>query len=765
MENRMNAKQKNHIAKESSANPEGAELRTGQNTERKSAIGTPFLCSRLAIWLALGLIALATIAAYSTTLQVPFIFDDEKAIQDNPTIRSLWPIGKMLIPPGNGAAVQRRPVANVTLAINYAISGLNVWSYHAFNITAHLLAAFLLFGVVRRSLLLPQYEAEWSMAATPLAFAIAFLWAVHPLLTEAVTYIVQRTEVLAGLFYLLTLYCVIRGATTIRSLPWYAMAVVACALAMGSKEAALSAPVVVLLYDRIFLSPSWRETFRRRKVLYLGLAATWSVILIMLPYGQEGTAVFGSAVERVTQYALAQCGVITHYLRLCFWPHPLIVDYGIYTPLSMLEIVPYLLLMLALLAATAWAFRRQPWLGFLGVWFFAILAPSSSIIPLPQQIAAEKRMYLPLAAVITGVVIGVFFLGRRFVQRGKMTQTTAQKTGLGLVLLTGCILAWLAYERNNTYGDALTLWKEVIYWNPNNGRAYSNLADVHSKLNQMDEAMSCSKKAVELQPNLYRVHKGMGIYYARHGRFQEALECFEKAIHFQPSYEEVTKNPEMISRLPSDYAEPFFYSAVALTNLGRFDEAILMYKKGLRITPNNPVAYCNLGAILASHDRENEAIPYFEKALDLQPANANIHCNLGKALTSCGRYLEAATHYREALKIDPKYGLAYNSLAMLLSSCQDDSIRNGQQAVVLAQQAIQLANSLEPVPFETLASAYAETGQFPEAVQALQKAIDLATQQNKPPLVEMFNKKLQLFQAGKPFRLPPPRVTNPQSPH
>jgi protein O-mannosyl-transferase len=239
-----------------------------------------------------------------------------------------------------------------------------------------------LFGIVRRTLLTPRLRERWEDAATPLAFAVAFLWAVHPLLTEAVTYVVQRTEVLAGLFYLVTFYCVIRGATAARGWGWYAAAVAACALAMGSKEAAISAPLVVLLYDRVFLSRSWHEVLARRWGLYIGLAATWTVILAMLPRGYEGTAVFTvlqtpDAVRvigeghRMIDYTLAQFGVIAHYLKLCFWPHPLVVDYGLYTQQTAWQIVPYALLIGGLLVATLAALRYQPWLGFLGVWFFA----------------------------------------------------------------------------------------------------------------------------------------------------------------------------------------------------------------------------------------------------------------------------------------------------------------------------------------------------------------------------------------------------------
>ncbi len=329
------------------------------------AVGQGGRSSRWASLAAGAIIVGAAVLVYSNTWHVPFLFDDETAIVTNQTIRSLWPIEKALLPPTGGEAVQRRPVVNLSLAINYAISGLNVWSYHAMNLAAHIASGLLLLGIVRRTLLSRRFGNRFATAAAPLAALVALLWTVHPLLTEAVTYTIQRTEVLAGMFYLLTLYCVIRGDTSRRRVAWNAAAVAACLLAVGSKEAAVSAPLMVLLYDRIFLSALWGDVFRRRKSLYAGLACTWILVIVLLPRGAEGTAVFGRG-QHAIQYALAQCGVVAHYLRLCFWPHPLIVDYGYYTPQTAGQIVPYALLMAGLLVATAAAFRRQPWLGFLG---------------------------------------------------------------------------------------------------------------------------------------------------------------------------------------------------------------------------------------------------------------------------------------------------------------------------------------------------------------------------------------------------------------
>ncbi|HKD36724.1 MAG TPA: glycosyltransferase family 39 protein, partial [Pirellulales bacterium] len=230
--------------------------------------------SRRAIRFALAAIFVAAIAVFGNSFNGDLIFDDLGWITNNPTIHHLWPLDNVLFPQHNGFD-SGRPVLNLTLAINYAISGNDPRSYHVVNIAIHILAGWTLFGIVRRTLLTPALRARFAAAATPLALAVTLLWLVHPLQTGSVSYVIQRTEALVGLFYLLTLYCVIRGAESDRPRRWYAAAVVACFLGMGTKEVMATAPLVVLLYDRAFLAGSFSEAFRRRWGLYLAMAATW----------------------------------------------------------------------------------------------------------------------------------------------------------------------------------------------------------------------------------------------------------------------------------------------------------------------------------------------------------------------------------------------------------------------------------------------------------------------------------------------------------
>ena len=163
--------------------------------------------------LACGVIlAAGAIAVYRGSFSVPLIFDDQSSITDNPTIRHLWPIGRVFFPP-NDAVVGGRPLLNFSYALNYAFGGTNVFGYHLVNLLIHVLAGCTPFGLVRRTPQRPAFAERFGSSSTLLALAVSALWTWHPVLTESVTYLSERAESLMGLFYLLTMYCFVRGAT------------------------------------------------------------------------------------------------------------------------------------------------------------------------------------------------------------------------------------------------------------------------------------------------------------------------------------------------------------------------------------------------------------------------------------------------------------------------------------------------------------------------------------------------------------------------
>jgi len=722
-----------------------------------------------AIFLAAGLIVLAVAITFSNSLSGPFILDDESSIAKNLTIRNLESIGEVLSPPNDGETVTGRPLLNLTLAINYAISGLDPSSYHVTNLFIHILGSLLLFDILRRTFLLPTLRDRWGNAAIPLAFAVALLWAIHPLQTESVTYIAQRAESLVGLFYLLTLYCFLRGTDSIQSVWWYVAAVATCTLGMASKEIMVSAPLIVWLYDRTFVAGSFREAWRKRCGFYLALASTWLLLgwLVISTGTRGGTAGFGSGISWWA-YLCTQFGAIVHYLRLCFWPSPLVFDYGDRVVQDVAEIVPYAILVIILGIATVVALWRWPKVGFLGTWFFVILAPTSSIVPVTTQIIAEHRMYLPLAAVIVCVVVGGFYVGQQLVQRGMVSLKSLEVTCDCLVLFLGLILGIFTFQRNTDYSSALSIWEDTVAKVPASARAHNNLGLVLADQEKFDEAIVQYRTALEIDPNSEKIHDNLGVVLSRNGQVDEAIIQYRKALEI---------NPNTVSA----------YSNLgnALNARGQYEEALTLYNKALELNPNLEIVYNNIGAILAHQGQMDKAVIHFKKALELQPQYVDAYKNLGTTLANQGLLEEATVQFHKVLDLNPentqvreylnqnlakqeeiqnamakqrnllhdhpKDTALLNNVAWKLAASPYAFVRNGIDAVRYAQRAAELTNEQDPTVLDTLSVAYAEAGQFSDAVETAQKAVNLAMQQNKPALADSIKARISLYEAKTPF--------------
>ncbi|HZZ18742.1 MAG TPA: hypothetical protein VFE25_05210, partial [Opitutaceae bacterium] len=275
--------------------------------------------------LACALVVAASVAAaYIGGIHGAFVYDDLDSVVSNSSIRDF---STALSPPA-GATVSGRPILNLTLAVNYALGGNSPVGYHVLNIVVHVAAALVLLGIVRRTLATPAAGARPALEALLLASGASLLWALHPIQVESVGYVIQRAESLMGLFYLTTLYCVIRHSQGGRSsTAWASGAFVSCLLGMGTKESMATAPLVVFLFDRTFLAGSFAEAWRRRWKLYLLLAACWAplALQVSLGGGRSGTAGFESGVP-VWSYFITQMKAVVLYLRLSLWPRHLVGD-------------------------------------------------------------------------------------------------------------------------------------------------------------------------------------------------------------------------------------------------------------------------------------------------------------------------------------------------------------------------------------------------------------------------------------------------------
>ena len=598
--------------------------------------------------------------AYSNSLTGTFIQDDFESIPGNPTIRHLWPIWKPLSPPHeHGLTVEGRPIINLSLAINYALGNLHVWGYHALNLTVHVLAGLTLLGVVRRTLLQPGLRDRFGAAANELALAIAIVWTVHPLQTESVTYIIQRAESIMGLFYLLTLYCFIRGATSPWSRWWFGLCVATCALGMASKEVMASAPAMILLYDRAFLSSSFGQAWRRRWPLYLGLASTW-ILLGWLMIITVGNAFTNAGRVGITwwQYLATEPGVILYYLKLCVWPHPLKLDHRWPIAKTWTSILLPTAVVLALLGTAIRAWKRDSargglgcaW-GFAAAWFFLILAPSSSVIPLLDALY-EHRMYLSLASVVSVFVLGWYAL----VGRSSFAVFFIAAIGLG-------ILTWQRnqdYNRNTYYNFALALqradrvqeaighYEQALRIKPDDAEAHYNLGTALESVGKTQEAIAHWQEAIRLRPDYAEPHNNLASALLRSGNVPEAIDHYQQALRIDP-----------------DMAEAHYNLGIAFRVAGRPEEAMEQYRDALRIKPDYAEAHYNLANVLFGLDKAPEAIEHYRQALRIKPSFPDAHFNLGVALERVGRSQEAMAQYERALQIKTNYPAAQDALTRL----------------------------------------------------------------------------------------------------
>ena len=597
---------------------------------------------RARIVLAGTVVVLAILAAYANSLAAPFVFDDPLAIVANPTIRKLWPLSDVLLPPrGEGLSVEGRPIVNLTLAVNYAFGGTTVRGYHGVNIAIHALAALTLLGLVRRTLLLPRLCGRFGDVALPLATAIALLWALHPLQTESVTYVVQRAESLVGLFYLLTLYCFVRAAEPVsgkaapnrdrpgkerekihprRSVAWAILAFVACLLGMATKEVMVSAPLLVLLFDRVFAAGSFRAAWAQRRALHVALFSTWLLLgLLVLGTGTRGgTAGFGIGVSP-WDYALTQCEAITRYLALTCWPHPLVFDYGVAWVQRPLDVLPHALVVIGLAAATLIAWRRAPAAAWLGLLFFAVLAPTSSFVPGNRQTIAEHRMYLPLAAAIT-LAVGA--------ARGRQ--------GALVVAAIAAAFGVLTARRNADYASALTLYRDNVAKRPHNGFARYNLGRAYAEAGRHAAAIAEYEASLRLMPGVAQTHNNLGNSLAAAGRTTEALAHYESAVRLDPRYANAHFNLGNLLVAAGDKAaaREHFRTAVALapqladarTNfasvlleLGELDAARAQFEIVLQSAPDSVEALFGLGTVFLLRERWDEAARAFETVVRRRP--------------------------------------------------------------------------------------------------------------------------------------------------
>jgi tetratricopeptide (TPR) repeat protein len=560
----------------------------------------------------LVLLAVAVIFIYAETLSGPFIFDDRNNIRENPHIRISQITSDSLASAAFDSPSHHRPVANISFALNYYIHGYNVVGFHAVNVIIHIITGILLYFLVQTTFCTPALRSRYDRYKW-ISFFTAAIWLVHPLQTQSVSYIVQRMNSLAAMFYILSFLCYaqLRLNPQKRS-KWGLLfgCILTGMLALGTKENTATLPFFLLLYEWYFFQNLSLRWLKDHLALLAGLLLLMAIVaLIFLGSEPLNEILAGYASRHFTpvQRLLTEMRVVIFYIGLFFWPHPsrLNLDHDFALSFSLTDPITTLFSLMAiagLLALAAIIAKNQRIISFAILWFLGNLVIESSIFGL--EIIFEHRMYLPSMMCSLVVVLLVY--------------RWAKPPLLKPLIL--CALAIVAavwtYERNQVWLDRITIWEDCVKKSPHKARPYNNL----------------------------------GVALADEGHYNKAIEQYEKALQINPYY-------------PNAYTNLGF----VLAKQGKVDESITQFLKALQLKPKDYETLSNLGVALLLQKRNEEAIQYLSEAVALNPHFAKAHNNLGVALNRQGRTQEAIDHYLTALQLDPDYAEAYNNLGVALA--------------------------------------------------------------------------------------------------
>lgn len=377
--------------------------------------------------LALGIIAALILVAYSNTFTASFHFDDNPSIVENPYIKRVTAenLKKMLLE-------SNRPVVSLSLMLNYQLGGLNVVGWHIFNILFHVANSFFVYLLVLRTLMLPSLRTKYGERATRMALFCALIFAVHPIQTESVTYIISRTELLAAFFYLASFLLFIRGAET-GKFSYVAGCFLTSLLAMGSKEWAVTLPAMLILYDYLFIAEGRFKDLKLRTPLYIAAALPWGFIAYSLTSVKLQGAGFGiTGQNNITPwtYQLTSLNVLWTYIRLLFLPINQNLDYDYAWSKTLFEFPTFLSLMghVAVVAACLWVYKKKAWtiVPFGMAWFYITLSPTQSFVPI-LDVIFEHRLYLPSIGIFL-LFVAVFESLFDWIGSRKSTQNTISAT-------------------------------------------------------------------------------------------------------------------------------------------------------------------------------------------------------------------------------------------------------------------------------------------------------------------------------------------------
>jgi Tfp pilus assembly protein PilF len=600
-------------------------------------------------------LSLLVFAVYSNSLHGSFHLDDFHSIAENPNIHLkdlTWQnIQKTLRSDLNYPEKLYRPVSGFSFGLNYYFGGLEVKGYHLLNMAIHYLSALFLFLFLHQTLQLPSLKEKYGRRAYSIALLGSAFWAVHPIQTEAVTYVVQRMSSLAGMFYILAMYFYIRARKESRE-TWKRVFWISClissVLAFGSKENAALIPLALILCE-ILLVQKDRLRWLKKNGPWLAGALAFALVLgfVYLHYRRGGgiQAFLGDYKDRpftLKERLLTQPRVILLYLSLLVYPSPsrLSVAHSIEISKSLLtppSTLAALLLLTGFLLFLVFVSGKYPLLSFSYLFFFANHLLESSVFPL--EMIFEHRNYIPSMMFFLPPAMGFF----------KALESPKVRAGMKFALFSFSTLLLVGFglwtfERNFAWTSEGTLWRDAMEKAPDQFRPHHNLGLYYQQQGYLDRAIAEFKKALE-SPGFSRKNEAFITYYQLGKAYQE-LGRMDQARHFY----------EGALRIKPDLAQALAALAVLQSLEGREDLAEEYLHKALTCSPDDPYVNFSAGvACLKKSDRLDEAIRYLTVATTGASgvAGARALLYLGIAYEQKGQLGQAAMYFRKSVEANP----------------------------------------------------------------------------------------------------------------
>jgi tetratricopeptide (TPR) repeat protein len=674
-------------------------------------MANPSIFWRRDAFLALMLV-LVTLLAYQPAWSGKPIWDDDEHMT-KPELRSVPALVHIWTKPGT--TQQYYPLVHTVFWIEHKIWNDAALPYHLVNILLHSLSALLLFKVL----------AELKV---PGAWLAAFIFALHPVHVESVAWISELKNTLSGAFFLSSALFYLRFDEN-RNRGVYVLALVLFVLGLLSKTviATLPAAILVTLWWKRGRISGKRDVVPLIPFFMVGIAAGLFTAWVERNFiGAHGQAFNFSFIERCVIAGRA----LWFYLFKLFWPAQLTFIYPRWN-VSRVAWWQYLFPLAAILLVVAlWLLLRRSSATLAAAVLFAGIIFSAiaffNVYPFVFSFVADHFQYLASIAVIALFAAAITLSFNRWKDRHPLPARLVP-------VVPVIVLGLLTWRQAHLYADPVTLYQATLSDNPDCWMAHNNLGNVLLKSGAIDQATAHYRKVLQLLPDDADAHNNLGNALVQQGAPAEAITHYRRALDLRPYDADAENN-----------------LGSALVSEGLLDAAIPHFQKALelrsdRADRHTAEIHYNLGNALLHSRAIDLGVMHYKKAIELSPDYAEAHANLGIAYQLQERFADAISEYEKTLVIAPNSVTPRNNLAALLATCPDLSLRNGPRAIQVAQQAVRLSGGNDPMALRTLAAAFAETGQFAEAVGAAEKALQLAAEQSNDSLSNALQRELEIY--------------------